>query len=142
MSRKKAKRAPTTEPKVTQKPGRPKGMNRSRVVLSVVETDNTFEMVTSCAPDPHHWVGKCIHCNTRLFVLDNGATDATLEHIKPLCDGGDPIDPHNLALACQRCNNRKGIDHDKHAGKGGRADEVIAALQALRRSRWREAVQP
>ncbi len=87
------------------------------------------------------WVGKCIHCNTRAYVALDGQTEATLEHIQPLCDGGDPTDPHNLALACKGCNNRKGVDHDQHAGKGGRADEVIRALQAKRLSRWREPVQ-
>jgi len=83
-----------------------------------------------------HWVGKCIHCNTKLYVTDLGATDATVEHIKPLCDDGAAIDPHNLALACVRCNNEKGVRHDQHAGKGRRADEVIAALLEKRMSRW------
>lgn len=107
----------------------------------MVETDDTFELVNAVPPEPHHWVGKCVHCNTRLLVLDNGATDATLEHVQPICGGGDPTDPRNLALACKGCNNRKGVDHDQHAGKGGRADEVIQALQAKRDARWREPVQ-
>ena len=67
-----------------------------------------------------------------------GSTNATIEHIVPLCDGGDPTDPRNLSLACASCNNEKGIRHDKHAGKGGRADEVIRALQEKRAHRWRE----
>lgn len=70
-----------------------------------------------------------------------GITDATVEHIKPLCDGGASRDLSNLALACKRCNNEKGIHHDQHAGKGGRADEVITALLAKRMLRWREPVQ-
>lgn len=85
-----------------------------------------------------HYEGRCIHCNTHLSVTEHGETIATVEHIKPLCDGGEPTDPRNVALACSRCNNEKGIRHDQHAGKGGRADEVIAALQAKRQSRWRE----
>jgi 5-methylcytosine-specific restriction endonuclease McrA len=86
---------------------------------------------------PSAWVGRCLHCNSRVFVTDDGQTLATIEHIKPLCDRGHPTDPRNLALVCSRCNNEKGIRHDQHAGKGGRADEVIAALQAKRDSRWR-----
>jgi len=85
------------------------------------------------------WCGKCIHCGTRLYVTVEGSTTATIEHIQPLCDGGDPHDPRNLALACSRCNNEKGVRHDMHAGKGGRADEVIAQLQAKRAERWRDA---
>ena len=84
------------------------------------------------------WKGKCIHCGTKLYVGLKGATDATIEHIKPLCDDGDPTDPRNLALACSGCNNEKGVRHDMHAGKGGRADEVIAQLQAKRAERWRD----
>lgn len=86
------------------------------------------------------WSGKCIHCNAKVFVDTDNSTSATIEHIKPLCDDGDPIDPRNLALACARCNNEKGVRHDKHAGEGGRADEVIAALQSKRAKRWRDTV--
>ena len=137
MGRKKAKRQEAT-------PTRPKGKSRARVVLSIVATDNTFyqlqhpeQKFTQIQP----WVGKCIHCNTKFFVSHTGETDATVEHIRPLCDGGDPTDPRNLALACKRCNNEKGIRHDQHSGKGGRADDVIAALMEKRMQRWREPVQ-
>ena len=67
----------------------------------------------------------------------SGETDATVEHIKPICDGGSLDDLRNLALACKRCNNEKGIRHDQHSGKKGRADEVIIALQEKRELRWR-----
>ena len=121
-----------------------KRKSRTEVVLSIVAHDNTFEQLVEewrfGSPTVHQpcWVGRCIHCNAKVFVTTSGTTDATIEHIAPLCDGGDPIDPHNLALACASCNNEKGIRHDKHAGKGGRADEVIRALQEKRASRWRE----
>ena len=118
---------------------RAKGSSRAQLVLAIVATDSTFNLYGN----PHEgrvWLGRCIHCNTRLGVTPEGSTDATIEHINPLCAGGESTDPHNLALACSRCNNEKGIRHDQHAGKGGRADEVIAALQAKRLARWREPV--
>lgn len=31
----------------------------------------------------------------------------TVEHVRPICRGGDNI-PENCVLACQRCNNAKG----------------------------------
>ncbi len=136
MGRKK-KKAPRTETTKEQKRGRPKGRSRTDAVINVVATDNTFRTTEDCGS----WVGKCIHCNTSLVVSRSGETTATLEHIIPLCAGGSPDDPHNLALACQGCNNRKGVEHDQHVGKGGRADQVIEALQAKRAIRWREPVQ-
>lgn len=110
--------------------------SRARTVLTVVATDTTFRPATS-APDSG-WCGKCIHCGTSVFVSVNGDTAATIEHIQPRCNGGAQADPRNLALACKPCNNRKGVDHDRDAGRGGRADEVIRALQARRASRWRD----
>lgn len=65
-------------------------------------------------------------------------TDATIEHIVPLCAGGSGTDLRNMALACKRCNNEKGVRHDPHAGKGGRADDVIVALTEKRMKRWRQ----
>lgn len=104
-----------------------------RVVLSIVETDSTFELESD-----GYWVGNCIHCNRKLAVAPDGATDsATVEHINPLCHGGEATDPRNLALACRGCNNEKGVRHDQHVGKGGRADEVVANLLQKRASRWR-----
>ncbi len=53
------------------------------------------------------WVGKCLHCNTKLVVSRGGETAATVEHIVPRHRGGDDSDT-NLALACARCNQTKG----------------------------------
>ena len=33
---------------------------------------------------------------------------ATLDHVKPIVGGGDPIAPDNLVTACWNCNRRKG----------------------------------
>lgn len=130
--------------KQSTKESRVKGTSRSQLVLDIVATDNTFNRIavhpeakfTAIQP----WLGKCIHCNCKLLVSHVGETDATIEHVMPLCNDGEAQDVRNLALACKSCNNEKGIRHDKHVGKGGRADEVITALQGKRASRWREPV--
>jgi len=117
---------------------RPKGLARSRLILNIVMSDSTFSI--QFGPDPRYgpwWYGKCIHCNTRLSVRYDGQSEATIEHIDPLCNDGSTDDLKNLALACKRCNSEKGVRHDRHVGKGGRADEVIAALREKRMSRWR-----
>lgn len=112
----------------------PPDVSRASLVLSVVQTDNTF----TCQPSGD-WVGKCLFCGTKVAVSAAGSTIATIEHIFPLTGGGDLTDPHNLGLACRRCNGEKGARHDRHVGKGGRADEVIAAMLARRADRWRDA---
>jgi 5-methylcytosine-specific restriction endonuclease McrA len=33
---------------------------------------------------------------------------ATVDHVVPLDQGGDPYDPANLQAACKACNERKG----------------------------------
>lgn len=33
---------------------------------------------------------------------------ATLDHVMPIAEGGDPVDPGNLVTACWGCNRRKG----------------------------------
>lgn len=119
-----------------QKLGRPSGARRTALVLAVVRTDNTFEL-TKLNDGTELWVGRCIHCNRKLVVGQLGQTGATLEHIVPLSADGSPDDVRNLALACASCNNEKGIDHDPNVGRGGRSDEVIAALQEKRAKRWR-----
>lgn len=122
---------------------RPKGASRARVILSIVVTDSTFDFHADNDRGIARgiWIGKCIHCGRKLGVSESGKTDATIEHVNPLCAGGDATDPRNLALACRGCNNEKGVRHDQHVGKGGRADEVITALQGKRLARWREPPQ-
>lgn len=34
--------------------------------------------------------------------------DLTVDHITPLCHGGDPWDRGNLRVLCRTCNSRKG----------------------------------
>jgi 5-methylcytosine-specific restriction endonuclease McrA len=113
---------------------RPKGSSREQLVLDIVRTDNSFYVGYT---DPSIHVGKCIHCGTMLTVTMSGRTEATIEHIMPLTAGGSGTDLHNLALACERCNNTKGIHHDAK-NLDERAQEVIAALLEKRHSRWRE----
>lgn len=126
-----------------------KGQQRSELILRIVATDDTFEKIVV----NHHvegtdkyirttttsvWMGKCLHCGSRLFVNDDGTTDATVEHIVPRSVGGSNDDLLNLAMACERCNNQKGIRHDPVYKNDQRARDVVAALLAKRKERWRE----
>lgn len=118
---------------------RKKGVTRPRsrqeTVLTIIQTDNTFKLHTFADGD-QVWVGKCIHCNARMTVDLTGNTAFTVEHIVPKYAGGND-DPRNLALACGNCNNEKGVRHDTHVGKGGRADQVVQGLKERRAERWR-----
>lgn len=118
-----------------QQAKRLRGKHRTGAILGVVQTDNTFVHHVSMMGS--WWVGRCLHCNSAIVVEDDGQTNATVEHIIPITAGGSVCDLQNLALACERCNNQKGIEHDRHVGKGGRADEVVEALKAKRMLRWR-----
>jgi 5-methylcytosine-specific restriction endonuclease McrA len=121
----------------------PKTLSRAAQVLKIVATDNTFKS-TKLPTDPlanrdgsaRMWVGNCIHCCTKLVVYDDGSTSATIEHITPTAAGGSDEDLFNLALACARCNNEKGIRHDARR-LDARAKEVIENLKTRRLQRWR-----
>lgn len=119
------KNQPEVEPRV-------KGLARQDKILEIVETDGTFEKGSS------GWVGSCLHCNTSIHVGVTGQSSATIEHIVPLCVGGSGSDLLNLALACSRCNNEKGIRHDPNYPSDPRAVEVVNTLLAKRKKRWRE----
>jgi len=101
-------------------------------VLQIVETDATFSAAD--VRGQRCWVGKCLHCGSRLVVEADGslAGSATIEHIVPRARGGsDAIE--NLALACASCNHEKGRRHDALRKPDARAGEVIEALLARRR---------
>jgi len=108
---------------------------RHLLLLAAAVTDATFER-TMLDGRPV-WVGKCIHCNSKLVVAGDGRSlgEATLEHVWPETQGGTN-DVTNLAVACARCNREKGSRHD-HRG-GARLEEIVALLQARRLERWRD----
>ena len=110
-------------------------MARHLHLLAAAVTDATFERTR--LDDRVVWVGKCIHCNSKLVVADDGRSlgEATLEHIIPQTRGGTN-DVKNLAVACARCNREKGKRHDHKRGE--RLDDIVAILQARRTERWRE----
>ncbi|HSK01196.1 MAG TPA: HNH endonuclease [Kofleriaceae bacterium] len=108
---------------------------RHLLLLAAAVTDSTFERTTLDGRPV--WVGKCIHCNSKLVVADDGRSlgAATLEHVWPETQGGTN-EVTNLAVACARCNREKGSRHD-HRG-GARLEQVVALLQARRLERWRD----
>jgi len=113
-----------------------KGAARCRQALEIVATDNTFNLgFDSAGP---LWIGRCLHCNTAMYVRTNGGTDATVEHIVPTSKGGSGTDLMNLALACKECNNEKGVRHDQNYPRDKRACEVIGKLLEKRSERWRK----
>jgi 5-methylcytosine-specific restriction endonuclease McrA len=116
-------------------------MSRSgthRTLLAIIATDKTFERVV-VGDGEEAWVGKCLHCNTRLTVALDGTpiSRATIEHIVPRGLGGtDEIT--NLAIACSGCNHEKGVRHDPHGLADPKLQAMIARLQERRRARWRD----
>lgn len=108
---------------------------RHLLLLAAAVTDATFERLTLDGKPA--WVGKCIHCNTKLVVGDDGRTlgEATLEHVWPRTQGGtDAVD--NLAVACNRCNREKGSRHDHELTP--RLEEIARELRVKRMARWRD----
>lgn len=108
---------------------------RHLLMLGAAVTDSTFERTVldgkTC------WVGKCIHCNTKLAVADDGRSlgEATLEHVWPTTQGGTN-DLQNLAVACNRCNREKGTRHDHTRTQ--RLEEIVRDLKTKRLARWRD----
>lgn len=109
-------------------------------VLAVVATDNTYERTV--LDGQRVWVGKCIHCNKKLVIADDGTPlgNATIEHIWPRTRGGGNDLP-NIALACAGCNREKGKRHDRKAATQSRLPEIVEELRRRRASRWREPVE-
>jgi hypothetical protein len=108
---------------------------RHTLLLAAAVTDKTFER--TMLDGKTVWVGKCIHCNTRLVLADDGRSlgEATLEHVWPETQGGTN-DVQNLAVACARCNREKGRRHD-HKG-GEKLEAIVAVLRDRRMERWRD----
>ncbi|HZJ62204.1 MAG TPA: HNH endonuclease, partial [Kofleriaceae bacterium] len=81
------------------------------LLLAAAVTDATFER--SSVDGQVAWVGKCLHCGSKLVVRDDGRAmgEATLEHVWPQSQGGSDA-VANLAVACNRCNREKGSRHD------------------------------
>ena len=107
--------------------------SRATLVLGIVATDRTF------APDARvdGFVGKCIHCRTKLVVTREGQTAATIEHVLPQSHGGTDA-PENLALACARCNHEKGMRHDVRRANDPVFVALLERLRDERAKRWRD----
>jgi uncharacterized protein len=115
--------------------------HRARLVLSVVETDTTFQQTT--ARGAPVWVGRCIFCQAKLAVPLDGEAErnVTVEHVVPRTHGGTDA-PENLALACAGCNGEKGRRHDNRDRNDPRRIEVTRALLERRKERWPASARP
>jgi hypothetical protein len=105
---------------------------RAKLILLVIGTDRTWE----CCGD--EWVGKCIHCQTKLRVSASGRLlmKSSVEHIVPRCHGGTD-EAANLAIACKQCNQQKGSRHDT-AGPGDPGyEKMVTFLKARMEARNR-----
>ncbi len=107
-----------------------------RVILTAV-----MRLVSRLYPDlfPYHqnWKADSTH---PAFV----SRSATLDHVQPLADGGDPVGLANLVTACWSCNRRKG---DLRLSELGWAlveprDANWRGLTELFRPLWEAAGQP
>jgi len=107
-----------------------------KLLLAAAERDATFERMQLDGAEA--WVGRCIHCNSRVVVPLDARTPAsgTLEHIVPRNHGGGD-DPENLAVSCARCNHGKGRRLDVRRRNDPRLQHVIELLQARLRERLR-----
>ena len=113
---------------------------KQRLLLLAASTDRTFELKEQKGAPV--WEGKCIHCQTKLALTEDGIPlgTATLEHIVPRNHGGTD-DVENLAIACARCNSEKGLRHDHKRPDDPKLQRIIARLQARRRQRFRRAAE-
>jgi 5-methylcytosine-specific restriction endonuclease McrA len=109
-----------------------------KLLLAIIGTDKTFERLVIGAGE-EAWVGKCLHCNTRLTVAIDGTpiSRATIEHIVPKALGGTD-ELANLGVACSRCNHEKGVRHDPKGLGDPKLQAMIARLKERRRKRWRD----
>jgi 5-methylcytosine-specific restriction endonuclease McrA len=109
---------------------------RQRRVLDIVASDRTFELVEYGGRPA--WAGKCIHCNRRVLVSEDGELlgSASIEHIVPRTHAGSN-DLANLAIACKGCNREKGVRHDHRPRNDPKLVEIIERLLRRRRERWR-----
>lgn len=105
-------------------------------VLAIVATDSTYQ--PAMLDGARVWVGKCIHCNRKLTIADDGTpiSRATIEHIWPRTHGG-ANDLANIALACAGCNRSKSR-HDRQHIRDERLAEIVEELRRRRTERWRD----
>jgi len=106
-------------------------------ILEIIATDNTFKL--SEYRGKKVWLGKCIHCNKKLYIDIEGfpISQASIEHIIPKSHGGSN-ELENLAIACKSCNNFKGRTLDNKKRGHPVLEKVISSLQEKRMTRWQK----
>lgn len=110
-------------------------MPRPDDFLAIALTDTSFERASWRGEEV--WRGRCFHCGSPLWLHLDGRpiSPVTIEHVRPRNQGGTE-DPRNLALACPKCNHRKGRRVD--ARKSTRSEAILVGHEARRAARWRE----
>lgn len=110
-------------------------MTRFQLILEIVNHDRTFELQD--VQGKKLWVGKCIHCNSKIMVDPQGnLISATIEHIVPKNHNGTD-ELSNLTLACKQCNESKGYRLDNKNRNNAKLMEVIDRLQKRKAARQR-----
>jgi 5-methylcytosine-specific restriction endonuclease McrA len=103
--------------------------------LRIIKSDNTYELTTYRGQSV--WVGKCIHCNKKSYIKEDGSfiSKLTIEHIIPKYHGGTD-DLENIAIACASCNSHKGRTLDFKKRGHPELEKMIKSLQEKRKARW------
>lgn len=108
---------------------------KNSMFLALAQEDKTFNRENIRGKD--HYVGKCIHCNSKIMIeMDGKTVSATIEHITPKTHGGSD-DLENLALSCRTCNNQKGCRLDNKNSNDPKLLEVIERLKNRKQDRKR-----
>jgi hypothetical protein len=103
-----------------------------KLLIAAVQTDTVAELVDGT------WRTRCLHCRSALYVSAEGVTSngATLEHIIPQSWFEKRAAADLIGDLTGRCNQGKGLNHDKAGPSNQRAREVVQSLFAKRQARY------
>ena len=61
----------------------------------------------------------CVQCKSEDIITDATGRNGVVDHIKPINQGGEPLDPDNLQTLCNRHHNIKSAKEKNHNRVGG-----------------------